>query len=250
MPRFRMLRIFLTFFNGGLILKQLILAAVAMAAVAGAAHAGITVDGTLDAQYGAPKSSVAYNPAALQGNFGAPTTENHNVAYDIYLHDEGGTLYGFLQAAGPTNGLNFANLYFDLDPGNNNGSDLGFEIGNNDAFIPGVPGAATPLPGMTYALGVNSFEFSIANSYFTTAIPGLNYYPGHTLAAPGGNVVLRLSQSFGYSVAGGVTYGDDRLGSFTINDALPEPATWSMMILGFLGTGGALRSRRRQAAVA
>jgi hypothetical protein len=231
-------------------LKQLILAAAAVAAFAGSAHAGITVDGTLDGQYGAPKSSVIFNAAAPTGNFGAPTNETNNVAYDIYLSDMGGTLYGFLQAAGPTGGLDFANLYFDLDPANNNGSDLGFEIGNNDAFIPGLPGSATPLPGMTYAIGTNSFEFSISNSYFTTAIPGLSYYPGHTLAAPGGQVVLRLSQAFGYSVAGGASYGDDRLGSFTIDDGVPEPASWSMMILGFLGVGGALRSRRRQAVFA
>ncbi|THD62339.1 PEPxxWA-CTERM sorting domain-containing protein, partial [Phenylobacterium sp.] len=164
---------------------------------------------------------------------------------------EGGVLYGFLQADGPTNGLNFANLYFDLDPANNNGSDLGFEIGNNDAFIPGVSGSVSPLAGMTYALGTDSFEFSISNSYFTTAIPGLDYYPGHDLAAPGGEVTLRLSQSFGYSVAGGDSYGPDRLGSVTLEGAaVPEPASWSMMILGFLGAGATLRSARRKAPLA
>jgi hypothetical protein len=231
-------------------LNKLLIAATAMAAVATSANASITVDGNYDAAYGAATAHVGYDPLAPQGNFGSPGNVNHITAYDIYLHDEGGTLYGFLQADSSTAGVNFANLYFDLDPANNNGSDLGFEIGNNDAFIPGVAGSATPLPGMTYALGANSFEFSIDNSYFTSAIPGLNYYAGHTLAAPGGQVTLRLSQAFGYSVAGGDSYGPNRLGTVTLSGGVPEPAGWSMMILGFLGAGSALRSRRRQAAIA
>jgi hypothetical protein len=231
-------------------LKKLLIAAVATAALATSAHAGITVDGVLDADYGAPTAQVSFNAGAAEGNFQTPSNASDNVAYAIYLHDEGGTLYGFLQADGPTNGLNFSNLYFDLDPANNNGSDLGFEIGNNDAFIPGVSGSVTPLAGMTYALGTNSFEFSISNSYFTTAIAGLDYYPGQVFTAPGGEVTLRLSQSFGYSVAGGDTYGADRLGSFTLEGGVPEPASWSMMILGFLGAGATLRAARRKGSLA
>ena len=227
--------------------RLLIAAAVAAVAIGGSAHAAIAVDGTRDAAYGLPTAHVGFDASAPTGNFGSPGNVNQATAYDIYLHDESGALYGFLQADSSTAGLNFANLYFDLDPANHNGSDLGFEIANNDAFIPGRSGAATPLPGMTFALGGNSFEFSIDNSYFTTAIPGLNYYAGHTLAAPGGKVVLRLSQSFGYSVAGGTTYGPDRLGAFTLAGGVPEPASWSMMILGFLGAGSALRTRRRAA---
>ncbi|MGZ3377436.1 MAG: PEPxxWA-CTERM sorting domain-containing protein [Phenylobacterium sp.] len=227
-------------------MKSVLLAAVAAVAIAGSAHAAISVDGIKDAAYGAATAHVGFDANAPEGNFGAPTNVSDSVAYDIYLHDEGGTLYGFLQADGPTN-LLFSNLYFDLNPAAQDGSDLGFEIGNNDAFVPGVSGSVTPLAGMTYATGTNSFEFSISNSYFTTAIPGLTSYP---LAAPGGEVVLRLSQSFGYSVAGGATYGPDRLGAFTLAGGVPEPASWAMMILGFLGAGAALRANRRKGALA
>lgn len=237
--------------KGILILKKLIIATGAVLALASSAQAaGIIVDGTRDAAYGAPTAHVGYAEGAAEGNFGAPSNVSDNVAYDIYLHNEGGTLYGFLQGAGPTGGLNFSNLYFDLDPANNNGSDLGFEIGNDDAFIPGVAGSATGLSGLHYALGTNSFEFSISDSYFTSKIPGLDYDTGHALAAPGGQVVLRLSQSLGYSVAGGGDYGPNRLGAFTVPGGVPEPASWAMMILGFLGAGSALRARRRQATAA
>jgi hypothetical protein len=227
-------------------LKKLLIAAVATAAIATSAHATITVDGVLDADYGAPTAQVSFDSGAAEGNFQSPGSASDNVAYSIYLHDEGGTLYGFLQAAGPTNGLNFANLYFDIDPATYDGSNLGFEIGNNDAFIPGVSGSVTPLSGMTYALGTNSFEFSISNSYFTSPIAGLSYNAGQVFAAPGGEVTLRLSQSLGYSVAGGDSYGADRLGSVTLEGGVPEPASWSMMILGFLGAGATLRGARRK----
>jgi subtilisin-like proprotein convertase family protein len=43
------------------------------------------------------------------------------------------------------------------------------------------------------------------------------------------------------------------LGSWTLSlstAAIPEPATWAMMILGFGGVGGVLRSARRRAATA
>jgi hypothetical protein len=45
----------------------------------------------------------------------------------------------------------------------------------------------------------------------------------------------------------------DSLGGYLENvslgaAAVPEPATWGMMIMGFAGMGGVLRSRRRQAA--
>lgn len=231
-------------------MNKLLIATAAAAALAGSAHAAISVDGIRDAAYGLPTAHVSFDATAPEGNFSAPTNASDTVAYDIYLHDQGGTLYGFLQASGDTSGVNFSNLYFDLDAATSPGSDLGFEIGNNDAFVPGVPGSVTPLTGMTFALGApgsNSFEFSISNSYFTSQIPGLTSYP---LVAPGGEVVLRLSQSFGLSVAGGDTYGPDRLGAFTLAGAVPEPASWSMMILGFLGAGSMLRARRRLTAVA
>jgi hypothetical protein len=49
---------------------------------AGAANAGIVVDGTLDAAYGTtPTSTVLYNPAAPEGNFGAPTNGSDAIGY-------------------------------------------------------------------------------------------------------------------------------------------------------------------------
>jgi len=229
-------------------MSKFVIAAVA-ALFASVPAMAITVDGTLDAEYGAPKSSVSYNSAAPTSNFGTPTSENHAAAYDIYLTADQNAVYGYITADRVT-GLQFANLYFDLGPVTGNGSELGFEIVNGTAFIPGGAGAADVSSGISFFQTADglSLEFSIDNSLFTSAIAGLTY--GTAIPSLGDDVVLRLSQSFGYSVAGGASYGDDRLGRVTLGGAVPEPATWAMMIGGLALVGASMRRARPRVAFA
>ena len=224
------------------------LAGAAVLALSSQAHAGITVDGYYDAAYGAAKSTVAYDPGAPDSNFGSPTNASKYIGYSIFLAEDAGSVYGYLRADGPLASVGpFANVYWDLDPGNSNGSDLGFELssGAQNVFIPGRS-PTLAIGGITVATSADQLgvEFAIPDAYFEAALPGLSYYAGRDLALPGGKITLRLSQSFGYSVAGGATYGDDRLGAVTLSGAVPEPATWAMMLMGFAGLGLALRSRR------
>lgn len=225
--------------------KRFALGAFMAATAASAAQAAILVDGALDDAYGNPTATVFFNPAAPTGNFGMPTNENHNVGYRIYLNGSHGYVYGLLQANGPTNGLDFANLYFNVDLTNQFGSDLGFHITAKDAFIPAA-GGFSATPDIEVAVVGGAIEFAIPIKYFTAKLPGLDYTAdplGYDLPVIGDKVQLSLSQSFGYSVAGGVeNYGSDRLGEVSLT---PEPSTWAMMLMGFLGAGVAIRSRRR-----
>ncbi len=212
------------------------------------AQATITIDGILDAAYGAPTSSVGYNAAASEGNFSTPTNESDAIAYNIYMKADSGNLYLYFQTipgAGQASIGAFANLYFDLDPANANGSDLGFETTNLRAFIPGISGyASTPL--IQFSGDANNLEVLIPNSYFTGAIAGLSYYPGQEfISATDPDLVLRLSQTFGYSVAGGDSYGSDRLGRVTLATAAPEPATVALFGSSLLGMGWLTRKRRK-----
>jgi hypothetical protein len=54
--------------------------------------------------------------------------------------------------------------------------------------------------------------------------------------------IYRLSFNSNYPAGGGVTTGN---GSFYAAAAVPEPATWGLMLLGFGGMGMVLRRRRR-----
>lgn len=48
----------------------------------------------------------------------------------------------------------------------------------------------------------------------------------------------------------GLGPGASALDDISVTQAVPEPATWAMMLTGFLGAGAALRSRRRAAVAA
>ena len=241
---------------------KIILMLTTVLAVVATPVAAQTVDGIREAAYGAAKSNVTYSPLAPNSNFGAPTNLSDASSYSIYLTSDANNVYGFIQSDRLTT-LIGANLYFDVNPSVGNGSDLGFEITNGRAFIPGVDGysagtSATPLSGLAYAVSADQtgIEFSIANSLFTSAIAGLDYqYLGGPFPTVGSQIRLNLSQSFGYSVAGGQAfYGDNRLGVVTIGGsatgAVPEPATWAMMIAGFGLVGSTMRRRSKRIAFA
>jgi hypothetical protein len=214
------------------------------------AAAAITVDGVLDPEFGAPSAIVGYDPGAPNGNFGSPTNLAQDVGYSIYVSSDAGFWYGYF-LANPAGGgaavASFANLYFDMDPANANGSDIGFELstGNQDVFIPGIPGSNTTTTDILVAVVGDAIEVGIPLSYFTAPFDSLPYYPGHDFATD--SLVLRLSQTFGYSVAGGDTYGDARLGAVTLA-AVPEPLTLSIFGVGLIGAA-AIR-RRKKAGVA
>lgn len=116
---------------GGFVMRLVsALAAAALSVVvAGQAHA-VIIDGTLDVDYGAAKSTVFYDPGAPTSNFDTPGTTNHLNGYSIYLLSQPGSVYGFIQVNGPNNSLVGSNLYWDLNPpalAANGSSDLGFD---------------------------------------------------------------------------------------------------------------------------
>jgi hypothetical protein len=234
---------------------RLILMSAALFAATPAA-ATIVVDGSVDAGYGAATATVATDAAAPTGNFGTPGP-TATAGYNIYLTDMDSNLYGAIQQTGGDAVGAFANVYFDLNPTVGDGSDLGFEIGSSGvtAFIPGKngdPGFSTVLDPSLFGFasvtsgGLTTVEFSLSNSLFTQAIAGLAYYDGQTFEP---TVDLRLSQSLSYSVAGGDTYGPARLGAIAVGSAVPEPATWAMMLFGFGAVGFSMRRSRKNKTV-
>ena len=67
----------------------------------------------------------------------------------------------------------------------------------------------------------------------------------------GQTVNLRFQFQTDYSITGrGVNLDNLVVTGERITSAVPEPATWAMMIVGFFGAGSALRRARRMGAVA
>ena len=204
------------------------------------ASAFAQIDGIKGSEWdGVGSVSVAYDAAAPTSNFGAPTSTTSGAAYDIYLRSDDTYLYGLLMTngGGGTSAGSFANLYFDLNPSAGNGSDIGFEITNDRSFNPDTGVYQSLGSDLDFATTATGVEFALKWSYLMdpTNISGI--------AVPaGGKVTLRLSQSFGYSVAGGSSYGEDRLGSVFAPQAVPEPASFAALGFGALAL---LRRRRR-----
>jgi hypothetical protein len=240
-------------------MKHLRLAAVAASVlVANAAHAGPTIDGTLTPiEYaGALVTNVQFQQGTDPGNQfpSSPGTYVENVGYTVYYTSDASNVYVGLQS-NSASGLTFANLYFDTNNATSAGSDIAFEVTNNRLFVPATGifslssiqalGGSYAATAGTGAVG-DVIEFAIPWTVFTTNASGL----GQPLVAPGGALQLRTSQSFNYAaVTGDGTAGDviPRFGfqfAPAATGAVPEPATWAMMIVGFGMMGASMRRRQ------
>jgi hypothetical protein len=194
-------------------LHKFALAAAASLLCATAAHATVTIDGVLDADYGAPILTVTYDPSAPTSNFSDPGKTSASIGYNLYKTSDATNIYGFLQTFGPgTPAGTFANLYFDFSTVNGDAPDVMCEITNSRCKTLDAGALFQPIP-ITQSDSPTTIEFAINKAFLG-----------------GSDGPIRLSQSFGYSV--------DTTG------AIPEPASWALMLLGFGSLGVAMRRRR------
>lgn len=258
-------------------MKRAFSAALTLGLFSSAAHA-ITVDGTISlGEYaGAITTLVPYQANAIENSFNSNQGSN-TTAYTVFYTSDANNVFIGLQTnqTGPgldnydrtiNEGLVFTNLYFSGligAPGS-----VGFEVFNDRAFKPGgTPGVYYPglaaaggqyqrTIGTTYANGgaPSTIEVSIPWTVFTQNT--LNVGQGFTGIQPGGDLRLTISQSFGYTPSLGDSLQPDpiiRFGTLQApggSSAVPEPATWGMMLIGFGIVGVTARRRRSIPALA
>ncbi len=186
------------------------------------ATAPVGVDGSIGSDWaGITPVHVGFNAGASEGNFQSPGTTSDTVGYNLYVRDDGSYYYIGAKADSAAS-LEFANYYL----GNNTDTSyLGFEVENQRAFVPGVTGYYNYAGGSTGIVFADNFdagsgdtiEFAVPNTFFSTNPLGITTLPNSNT-----DMELRLSQTFGFSVAGGTdNYGPLDLGTASV--ALPEP---------------------------
>ena len=191
--------------------------------------------------------SVAYDPAAPTSNFGAPTNRNNETAYTVQTGIDANFFYVDVTATPPAGASvdQFANLYLG-GPTISNG--IVIEATNSRFQITGSGGPYYSLlgTGYSYTAVPNDIALAIPLSFLEIDAQG----SGKTNYNAGDLIRVSLSQSFGYSVAGGPTYypAVTRLGAQVIPAspsaaAVPELGVWMMMITGFGVVGLAMRRR-------
>jgi hypothetical protein len=245
--------------------KRLLAIAAAALSLPMVASAQVGVNGLIGSEWtGITPVQVLFDEAAPTSNFGSPTNLTAGSSYEIFMRADANYLYTAVRTTG--NGISsglFANLYYSVrygpGPVGNNGSSIAFQITNDNGFDPNVgtlfPDAASPTPGTTGLIRFATTNAVGSPSVIESAID-LSVFLGNALGIPtftlGANtpvgIRLNLSQSFGYSVAGGqASYGDTRLGYVSLpTSAVPEPSTYALMAAGLAGLL-VLQHRRRRA---
>jgi len=183
--------------------------------------------------YAAQAQQVTYTWTTTSQGFGthvsAPTTATFQVPLSAVLSGQiNYTDISNIQLAYP-------GLTFDSFTATSNGLD-------NAAYVDPTTGAFI-FHDLNEGLGVVGYQGGLFSNTFLSITIDSPYSPfGQPLSSVADqyNALNNSSPYAGFPTAGYWT------ASFPSTPAVPEPATWAMMLVGFVGVGLALRGRRRQ----
>ncbi|MBV1686642.1 PEPxxWA-CTERM sorting domain-containing protein [Novosphingobium sp. G106] len=167
-------------------------------------------------------------------------TAGQSLANDAGTYTSGTTPYIFLEKT-IVNGLTTQQIFlFHFDSPGNNGGDV---AGTFQIKLDAGSNVVSILPNSLSALDAQDAQYGVAGvSYPTgTAGRGLEGNDSFSLGALANNL-----QTISYNLRGNGNNIDEVRFSVARTAAVPEPATWGMMIVGIGLAGGALRRRQRR----
>lgn len=178
------------------------------------------------------------------GSFGRPDTATYG---QVFVAPVTGVLTSFTfwlngpiqSVSGGVGTWNDTDNFYNAGNGSPNNLFLGAPQTANGATI--FSSNANVVAGQRYVAYMTTFGNSGPSGSTSidrgTAAPNLNYFVWNNSSNPAGNANWNYFADFGNARFSA---------NFSPASAVPEPATWAMMILGFGFVGGAMRRRNRQ----
>jgi hypothetical protein len=191
------------------------------------------------------------------------TASSANAAVDI--HFDGGLAtpaagYTIVDTFDTADGLTGSNFQIKVPPADGNGAPPANSVPSGTPYLSVLAGGSATY---TFAAPVSSFQFDWGSidAYNTLTINGTSQaiiVPGSNFINPANGDQIAAGTNGRFTVTGtagelftSVTFSSTgnsfEVDNLAVGGAVPEPATWAMMMLGFGGLGFAMRRKPKAA---
>jgi hypothetical protein len=199
------------------------------------------------AVYGSANAATSY---AFQDGLASPLA-GHTV---LYNYDTLGNNLNLIS------GLTYSNAVIHNNTSDGVGAENPFSVPNNTNYLSVLAGGYVQVDFGTYLRGF-SFDWGSRDTYNTlkVTLADNTVIPIVPLPGDGGQGSATTNGRFYFLATGGdsiksirfeSTQNSFEVDNFSVGAAVPEPATWAMMITGFGLAGAAIRRRRTAFSVA
>ncbi len=196
------------------------------------------------------KNLILALAAMVSFSAAAPAAAQTFADFTIQTDITGQNVPGAPTTATITGGINYSTFFANAQGGSSAVTDFNVLLGNGSNYNAG--NFAPFQSGVNAILNLTSLQTGTLNfvanggsaPLFSFALSGLFTANGQGALPGGGLTLTNQTQIDGTTIAAGSN------GTLAVTAAVPEPATWAMMLVGFGAMGVSLRRRRKPTALA